>query len=565
MKADNARALVNSILSASKLFVIPEDPESVRQILVDLANYARSLDRQLSLSKGTLGEHDMSSIPATTAPPSSGGTPEVERHQEVEDSIEQLTAELKGVSLSYEKRHTGKSSYYMLVQSAVDARRGTSGDREFIVAIFKNHQRSEFWKPLPWQQTLRIRVSPFIFPEDDLFYDLINLYFTRHHPLLPLLHRPTFERLIAGGLHLRNRSFGATVLAVCAIASRQSNDPRVFCEGTTSEHSLGWRYFRQIPLIRDSVTEPPTLHDIQLCSLVAYFLQTVSTPDAAWTIVGVGIRMAQQMGLHRQGCNSEKTVEDELWRRAFWSLVSMDLFMSASWGRPRATTPDDFDCELPMECDDEYWDNPDPRQAFVQPEGKPSILSFFVTYLKLLEIMGFAQRTLYSVRRSQLWSGMGISGIEWKRKAVVELDSALNEFMDRIPDHLRWDPKMSNPIFFQQSSMLYSMYHWVQIQVHRPFIPRPGQEPILPFPSAAISSSATRKILHIFEIRQARLERGMIALETGPNMLVSLFMSALILLVNIWRPRRTELGSDPTEDLTEVNRCVELLRKYESR
>ncbi|KAJ8073924.1 Gypsy retrotransposon integrase-like protein 1 [Marasmius tenuissimus] len=557
-KANNARALVNAILSTSKPFVIPEDSESIRQILVDLANYARSLDRQISLSRETLGGHDASSMSTTTAAPSLRGTPEAEEDREVEDSIEQLTTELRKVALSHEKRHIiGKSSYYMLVQSVMDARRGASGDRAFITTVFKNHQRPGFWKPFPWQQTLRIQVPSFVFPEDDLLYDLIDLYFTRHHPLFPLLHRPTFERLIAEGLHLRDRSFGATVLAVCAIASRQSNDPRAFCEGTTSEHSLGWKYFRQIPLLRDSFTESPTIYDIQLCSLAAYFLQIAPTPEAAWTLVGVGIRSAQEIGLHRKSTSSEKTVEDELWRRAFWILVLMDTLPMF--------TQCNFDCELPSECDDEYWETPDPGQAFVQPAGKPSVLSFFVTFLKLLDIIGFAQRTLYSFRKSQLWSGMEISGIEWKRKAVIELDSALNKFMDEIPGHLKWDPKMSNPVFFQQSSMLYCTYHWVQIQVHRPFIPRPGQDPILPFPSMAICSNATRKTIHILETLQTRLDRGMIALETGTNLVISLFVSALILLVSIWRQEQTEVGLDSKDDLRDVYRCIELIQRYEPR
>ena len=53
-----------------------------------------------------------------------------------------------------------------------------------------------------------------------------------------------------------------------------------------------------------------------------------------------------------------------------------------------------FDHELPYDCDDEYWEISDPNQAFVQPEGKPSVMSFFVTLLKLFDIAGFAQRTL---------------------------------------------------------------------------------------------------------------------------------------------------------------------------
>ena len=69
--------------------------------------------------------------------------------------------------------------------------------------------------------------------------------------------------------------------------------------------------------------------------------------------------------------------------------------------------------------------------------------------------------------------------------------------------------------------MLYATYHWVQIQVHRPFIPRPGQEPVLPFPSLAICSNAARKIIHIMETLQNRRDGGMVALEMVPNILVS--------------------------------------------
>jgi hypothetical protein len=44
---------------------------------------------------------------------------------------------------------------------------------------------------------------PFKFPSDILMNQLIDLYFIHQNIYLPLLHRPTFERGIAEGLHLR--------------------------------------------------------------------------------------------------------------------------------------------------------------------------------------------------------------------------------------------------------------------------------------------------------------------------------------------------------------------------
>lgn len=55
-----------------------------------------------------------------------------------------------------------------------------------------------------------------------------------------------------------------------------------------------------------------------------------------------------------------------------------------------------FDVDPPIDCDDEYWENPDPALAFKQPEGKPSKLSFFLSLLKLTEIHYATQRAFVS-------------------------------------------------------------------------------------------------------------------------------------------------------------------------
>ena len=53
-----------------------------------------------------------------------------------------------------------------------------------------------------------------------------------------------------------------------------------------------------------------------------------------------------------------------------------------------------FDIDLPTECDDEYWTNPDPEQAFKQPPGKPSKVAFFNCFVRLHQILAFAMRTI---------------------------------------------------------------------------------------------------------------------------------------------------------------------------
>ena len=49
------------------------------------------------------------------------------------------------------------------------------------------------------------------------------------------------------------------------------------------------------------------------------FLQGSSSTNACWTMIGVGIRMAQDVGAHRKASYTDTlTLEGELWKRTVW-------------------------------------------------------------------------------------------------------------------------------------------------------------------------------------------------------------------------------------------------------
>lgn len=91
---------------------------------------------------------------------------------------------------------------------------------------------------------------------------------------MPLFHRPSFETSVAEGLHLQDPSFGATLLLVCAIGSRYSDDPRVLYDGTTSTHSAGWKWFEQVSVIRRSFIPPPSLRELQNFAVCTFLPET---------------------------------------------------------------------------------------------------------------------------------------------------------------------------------------------------------------------------------------------------------------------------------------------------
>ena len=54
--------------------------------------------------------------------------------------------------------------------------------------------------------------------------------------------------------------------------------------------------------------------------------------------MSLGLRRAQDVGAHRKKVYSRnRTAEDELWKRAYWCLVTFDRLGSVINGRPCAS------------------------------------------------------------------------------------------------------------------------------------------------------------------------------------------------------------------------------------
>lgn len=95
---------------------------------------------------------------------------------------------------------------------------------------------------------------PLEFPEMGLMLHLVECYFDNFNVVLPILHRPSFVRLIEEGLHKVDEHFGSAVLMVCAIGCRCTTDPRVAHEVATSSSCTAWKIFNQISVNRSCKT-----------------------------------------------------------------------------------------------------------------------------------------------------------------------------------------------------------------------------------------------------------------------------------------------------------------------
>lgn len=67
---------------------------------------------------------------------------------------------------------------------------------------------------------------------------------------------------------------------------------------------------------------------------LSIYLRGTSDSPLAWLCISMGLRKAQDLGVHRKRMYGNKlTVDDEQWKRAFWILIVLDRINSASLGR----------------------------------------------------------------------------------------------------------------------------------------------------------------------------------------------------------------------------------------
>ncbi|KAG6920294.1 hypothetical protein DXG01_005063 [Tephrocybe rancida] len=299
---------------------LAESPRTIHPLVQPMLSSPSAIDFDTQRSFSVLSQHILkleqeitnlkqaqnastasSSREASSSPPASTGVEEhpvtVLNNAASADADVQLSSQLKRMTLSSNhSRHFGPSSTMSLIGVALQV--GEEKNRSKIPDDNHTFRRPQFWSVHPWEYIPEEEAPIQDFPHPELMHELVSLFFEHVNPHFPLLHQPTFEKGIKKGLHLTDHNFGSTLLGVCAVASRYTDNPGVLLEGNDSRFAAGWK------------------------------------------------------------C---------------------------------------YDLDLPVECDDEYWEPVDPLLAPQQPPGKPTKLSSFIAFIKLMEILEHAQRTLVSL------------------------------------------------------------------------------------------------------------------------------------------------------------------------
>ncbi|KAL4921464.1 fungal-specific transcription factor domain-containing protein [Aspergillus aurantiobrunneus] len=175
-------------------------------------------------------------------------------------------------------------------------------------------------------------------------------------------------------------------------------------------------------------TLPIALHNEDLAALrallsLALYTLFATTGPSIWHVLGTALRLTTSLGLHKAR-RPTNWIDDEMAKRAFWSLYNLDRLIASTLGRPLGLADEDITVSLPRELNDDGTEAPG-----------ASSMTIPIQVVRLRRIFSRIYRYLYSTNQPT--------------PSPTELSLNLRHFRQELDD---W--RSSSPIY--PPALLYS-------------------------------------------------------------------------------------------------------------
>jgi hypothetical protein len=319
---------------------------------------------------------------------------------------------------------------------------------------------------------------------------LVQCYLSTSYYILPFLHVPTFLAVsffvFCPDLHLKSSSqdygnpqkwgepgFAAFIVAICCLASRHLDDPRVRADPSDGV-SAGTQWFELLGRLRTlPIADRPTLYTIQADLIAAIYAVGLGKLSKAAALLSEAITVCIDAGLHRSADPYDlfDPIEDEVRKRTFWCVYMWDKQLCAHFGRPPMIRLRDCDVGEPAPIDDEFIT----REGLGVPShGAESRMSAFVCALRILVVMESVldvppARNLRDSSPFQLRAACMLSE-SMRRKDLREEEALLDDIHRSIPAYWAPTPETlasDDAIRVTQAERLLCAEQFVRLLIHR--------------------------------------------------------------------------------------------------
>ncbi|KAM0449462.1 hypothetical protein ACHAO4_007480 [Trichoderma viride] len=217
--------------------------------------------------------------------------------------------------------------------------------------------------------------------------ELLKTYFDFHHELTPIFHVPTvmaqFDQVLSNRHAARTTDHIYTLAIlnmICALTAAHSR------RGQEGSDVISRKFYdTAMQLMQPSLMSEWRIEKVQALLLGARFLQSSSYSDECWTVLGLAIRIAYDLELHRPP-DPEKfdCIDQEVRKRVWYACFGLDQLLSMIYGRPAATSTATFSTPLPEDLDDDCIR---PNQLLYPSVQTTTSMSFFLQVSKLYRLL----------------------------------------------------------------------------------------------------------------------------------------------------------------------------------
>ncbi|CAG8112066.1 unnamed protein product [Penicillium salamii] len=240
-------------------------------------------------------------------------------------------------------------------------------------------------------------------PTDEMGARILDTYFTRLHSRYPFLNQKQVWQIHEDRWRLAKTkredltradrfaifklnmvyAIGATMLQLCEKYAYTAPE----------------RFYTAALQHVTTMCEARSIHNIEaMVLLVVYHLRTASS-HGMWYMIGLAMRTAIDLGLHRKANESNMDpFTTQMRRRLFWTVYYLERVASMSLGRPFSLSDRHIDLDLPLDVDDDIED-PTLLTAPQDP-NKTTSLTFAIYLFKLRRIDSRIQHKIYRADRS---------------------------------------------------------------------------------------------------------------------------------------------------------------------
>ncbi|KAI0890174.1 uncharacterized protein GGS22DRAFT_9217 [Annulohypoxylon maeteangense] len=189
-------------------------------------------------------------------------------------------------------------------------------------------------------------------------FQLWQIYLNNVNPLLKLTHTPTLQvRIIEAGANLDkvSRPLEALMFSIYLMAITSVDEEECQTTFNNSRTALLAKYYyaTQQALLNAGFMRNPDLTLLQAYLLYLLGIRQYSDPRSLFCLTGIGVRLAQRIGLHRDGAQFNLSpFEVEERRRLWWTLAGFDRRIGELCGSIITAISNGANCKLPLNIND---------------------------------------------------------------------------------------------------------------------------------------------------------------------------------------------------------------------